>query len=119
MKKLKELNFNIDDLSIFFTLFRLDNSYLLMLSDQQGMGIGDVSLGSPPRIDGMKSTSASYNLFGMHRSLLSSVIAKRTSSILQKPVLILSFFKTDKEEDDFIKPLVNFVNETLENLKDK
>ena len=60
MKLLAEKEKIIDDLPIYLTLFQLHKSFLLLISDQKEMGIGNVTLGSPPTIEGIKSTSASY-----------------------------------------------------------
>ena len=57
------------------------------------MGIGNVSLGSPSLIKGVKSPTASYNLFGVNNKLLSTVIVERASKALNAPVLLLLFLK--------------------------
>ena len=121
MKLLVEDSIVIDDLTIYLKLFRLHQSFLLLISDQLDMGIGNVTLGSPPVIEGMKSPTASYSLFGMDTKLLSTIIAERTSNILKAPVLLLLFLKNKRSNEEIIKPIVNFLNsilkETLENLE--
>ncbi|MHA2366861.1 MAG: hypothetical protein ACXAC7_23115, partial [Candidatus Hodarchaeales archaeon] len=65
MKNLVEKSLTIDNITIFLSVIKLHKSYLLMISDQKDMGIGSVTLSSHPLVEGMKSTAASYNLFGL------------------------------------------------------
>ena len=113
MKLLAEKNIKIDDILFYLILFKLHKSYLLLISDQKNMGIGSVTLGSPPTINGLKSTAASYKLFGVNKQLLSTIIAERASYILKAPVLLLLFLKIKKKEEDIAKPLISFLNEIL------
>jgi hypothetical protein len=119
MKLLTESNIKIDDITIYLNLFKLHKSFLLLISDQEDMGIGNVTLSSPSVIKGIKSPTASYNLFGMDTKLLSTIIAEKTTNILKAPVLLLLFLKNMKSDEDIIKPLVKFLNETLEKISNK
>jgi hypothetical protein len=83
------------------------------------MGIGDVTLGTPSKIEGVKSTSSTFNLFGMHNNLISSVIAKKSAFVLKKPILVLFFCTAEIEENEIIKPLVSFINKNLNELGNK
>ena len=103
----------------FLTLFKLHKSYLLLISDQEDMGIGNVTLGSPSIIKGVKSPTTSYNLFGMHSKLLSTIITERVSNALNAPVLLLLFLKTKKKDEKIIKPIINFLNLILEEILEK
>ena len=103
----------IDEMTIYLKLFQLYKSFLLMISDQESMGIGNVTIGNPPTIEGIKSISTSSNIFGVHHKLLSTIITEKASSILKKPVLLLLFLKTKKTEEKILKPLIIFLNETL------
>jgi hypothetical protein len=113
MKLLAEKSIGVDEITIYLNLYKLHNSYLLLISDQLEMGIGTVTLGSPPMIEGLKSLTASYNLFGLNNKLLNTLIAERASNILKTPVLLLMFLKNKKSEEKIIKPLVNFLNKVL------
>ena len=113
MKNLIDKNLNIDNLTIFLSLIKLHKSYLLLISDQRDMGIGSVTLASPPLIEGLKSTAASYNLFGVEKKLLSTIISERASNILKAPVLLLLFLKSKIKEEDIAKPIIEFLNSTL------
>jgi len=113
MKILIENNEKVNGFNIYMTLIELHKSYLLLISDQEDMGIGDVTLGSPPIIEGWKSTSTSFKLFGVENKLLSTIIVERASSILKAPVLLLLFLKIKKKEEEIAKPIVNFLNKTL------
>ena len=116
MKNLIERDITIEDIKIYLTLFKLHKSYILLISDQKDMGIGSVTLASPPLIEGLKSTAASYNLFGVNKKLLSTIISEKASNILKAPVLLLLFLKIKKKEDEIAKPLIKFLNEILKNI---
>lgn len=121
MKLLADKNIKIDDTTIYINLFKLHKSFLLLISDQPDMGIGNVTLSSPSSIEGIKSPAASYSLFGMDTNLLNTIIAERATNILKAPVLLLLFLKNIKTDESIIKSLVNFLNkifeETLEKLE--
>ena len=119
MKNLVDKNIEIDHTTIYFTLFKLHKSYLLLISDQKNMGIGSVTLSSPPLIEGLKSTAASYNLFGVEKKLLSTIISEKASNILKAPVLLLLFLKIKKKEEDIAKQLMKFLNEILTDIAEK
>jgi len=121
MNLLTEETIEIDDITIYINLFKLHKSFLLLISDQLNMGIGNVTLGSPQTTDGMKAPTASYSLFGLNTKLLSTIIVERAANILKTPVLLLLFLKNKKTDEELIKTLVNFLNtilkETLEKLE--
>ena len=119
MKPLIEKDFLIDDLKIYLVLFKLHNSFLLLISDQKEMGIGNVTLGSPPLTEGLKSISASYNLFGVDKKLLSTIISEKASHVLKKPVLLLLFLRDRTKEEAIAKSLMNFVNDILTEIVEK
>ena len=116
MKLLAKENIKIEDITIYLNLFKLHKSFLLLISDQPNMGIGNVTLGSPPIIEGIRAPTASYNLFGMNTKMLSTIIAERASNILKAPVLLLLFLKSKKNDEEIIKPLVNFLNNVLKKI---
>ncbi|MFX1233249.1 MAG: hypothetical protein ACFFBY_01720 [Promethearchaeota archaeon] len=117
MELLVEQEELIKDKRFFLKIFKLFKSYLILLSDQKEMGIGDVTLASPPTIEGIKSTSSSYKLFGVGDDLLSTIIAERCSFILNAPVLLLIFIKTKEEIENNIKIIIEFVNRSLETIE--
>lgn len=119
MKLLAERSIEINDNIIYLNLFKLFKSFLLLISDQQDLGIGNVTLGSPPVVEGIRSPTASYNLFGMNSKLLSTIIAEKASKVLEAPVLLLLFLRNREKEEDIIKPLVNFINEVLDEVRKK
>lgn len=116
MKTIFDKKLHIEDLTIFIKIFKLYKSFLTLISDQKELGIGDVTLSIPPTIEGLKSTSSSFKLFGMHKNLMSSIIAKKISYILKAPILVLLFLKTEKEEEEILKPLINFLNMNLKEI---
>jgi hypothetical protein len=112
---------NIDDLEIYITLIKLFNSYLLLISDQKQMGIGNVTLGTPSSIEGLKSITSSYQLFGglNDQKLLNTIITEKASHILKKPVLLLLFLKGKYKEKEIAKPLLNFLNDVFKEAVEK
>jgi len=106
-------DFLVDNVKIYLVLFKLYKSYLLLISDQKEMGIGNVTLGTPPIIEGLKSVSASYSLFGLEKKLLSTIISEKASHTLKSPVLLLLFLRDRDKETEIAKPLLNYLNEIL------
>lgn len=119
MKLLVERNIEVEKIKIYVTLFKLYKSYLLLISDQGDLGIGNVTLGSPSIIKGVKSPTTSYNLFGIKSNLLSSIIAERVSTVLNAPVLLLLFLKSKIEDEKILKSIINFLNQILEEILEK
>ncbi|MHA2038342.1 MAG: hypothetical protein ACW98X_18050 [Promethearchaeota archaeon] len=119
MKLLSERNIEVENVKIYLTLFKLHKSYLLLISDQVEMGIGNVTLGSPSIINGVKSPTTSYNLFGIDSKLLSTIIAERASNALNAPVLLLLFLKKMMKDVKIVKPIINFLNNTLDEILEK
>ncbi|MHA2392951.1 MAG: hypothetical protein ACXAEX_13480 [Promethearchaeota archaeon] len=112
-----DYKFDIDEISVYLKIYKLYKSFLLLISDQQDMGIGNVTLGSPPIVEGIKSPTASYHLFGIENKLLSTIIAERVSNKLNAPVLLLLFLKNRHQEEKIIKPLISHINEVLNGVK--
>ncbi|MFW9973049.1 MAG: hypothetical protein ACFFDF_22890 [Candidatus Odinarchaeota archaeon] len=119
MNLLAEKNVKFDDTIIYLNLFKLHKSYLLLISDQADMGIGNVTLSSPSMIEGIKPSTASYSLFGVNAKLVSTVIAEKVTHILKAPVLLLLFLKNKKNEEEILKPLVDFLNKILNEILEK
>jgi len=119
MKQIVDESVNIDGTIIYLVLYKLHKSYLLLISDQSDLGIGSVTLGSPPMIEGLKSTMASYRLFGVNKKLLSTIIVEKASSVLKAPVLLLLFLKIEKKEEELARPLAKFLKEVLSSIIDK
>lgn len=118
MKQLVNKNVEVDGAILYVALYKLHKSFLLLISDQKDMGVGSVTMASPPTIEGLKSTAASYRLFGVEKKLLSTIIAEKASSVLKAPVLLLLFLKLKKKEEDLVKPLIDFLKEILNEVVD-
>lgn len=103
----------LDDTTIHGKLFKMHKSYLLIISDHEEMGIGNVLLSNPPSIAGIKASVASYELFGLGNDMISKIMVERAASYLNKSVLLLFFVKTKKKEESFLKALISFLNEIL------
>lgn len=113
MRPIIEKTKEIDKIKIYLSLFKLHKSYLLLISDQENQGIGNVTLGSPSTIEGMKASSVTHLLFGVQRNLLSKIIVEKTTSYLNAPVLLLLFLKSVENESEIAKTLILFLNEAL------
>ena len=113
MEPISERNLLINNVCFYISLFKLHKSYLLLLSDQKEMGIGSVTLSSPSLIEGVKTSSSSYSLFGIENKITNKLIVERMANLLNTPVLLLSFLKTKMVEEDFIKPVMRCLNEMV------
>ncbi|MFX1448368.1 MAG: hypothetical protein ACFFCG_09560 [Promethearchaeota archaeon] len=82
------------------------------------MGIGNVTLGTPPRIEGMKVSAATHQLFGIQQEILSNIIVEKISSFLNAPVLLLMFLKSIRDDQEISKPLILFLNDVLIDIPD-
>ncbi|TFF98630.1 MAG: hypothetical protein EU547_00920 [Promethearchaeota archaeon] len=118
MKLIQEDSVQIEDVKIYLRIYKLHKSFLILLSNKEKMGIGDVTLGTPSKIEGIKSSSSTFNLFGVHNNLISSVIAKKSAFCLKQPVLVLFFCTVEVEENSFIKPLISFLNRNLNDIQE-
>ena len=116
MKLLAEKHRNINSYNIYLKLYQMHKSHLLLVSDQEEMGIGNVTLSSPPTIEGINSTAASYGLFGIKEKIISNIIAEKASRILKTPILLLYFLKAVKDEEDIAKDLTLFFNDFMNDL---
>ena len=113
MKPLIEKRKKIDNVYLYISIFKLVKSYLVLISDEEGMGIGTVTLGIPSIIENMKTSSASHQIFGVQSKILSKIIVEKMSSDLKEPVLLLLFLKHIKEDQEVIKPLMDLLKEAL------
>ena len=113
MKPIIERSKQLDKVKIRVSIFKLHKSYLVLISDQETMGIGNVTLGIPPSIEGMKVSAATHQLFGVQQKILSNIIVEKTSSFLNAPVLLLLFLKSVSDDKEISKPLILFLNEVL------
>ena len=113
MKSLIERSKQLDKTKIYVSIFRLHKSYLVLISDQESMGIGNVTLGIPPKVENVKVSAATHQLFGVQQRILSTIIVEKLSSFLNAPVLLLLFLKSIIDDQEIIKPLVSFLKEIL------
>ena len=113
MKAIIERSKQLDKIKIHISIFTLHKSYLVLISDQESMGIGNVTLGIPPSIEGMKVSAATHQLFGIQQKILSNIIVEKISSFFNAPVLLLLFLKSVSDDQEISKPLILFLNEIL------
>jgi hypothetical protein len=117
LKLLIEKEREINDLMIYTKIFKLHRAHLIMISDHKEMGIGNVVLGNPPTIEGIKASVASFELFGLGDDMISKIVVERAASYLKTSVLLLFFVKSRKNEENFLKGLVKFLNDILKKIK--
>ena len=113
MKPVIERSRQLDKIKIHITIFKLHKSYLALISDQETMGIGNVTFGIPPTIEGMKVSAATHQLFGVQQKILSNIIVEKMSSYFNAPVLLLLFLKSVIDDKEISKPLILFLNDLL------
>jgi len=113
MKLIVERSKQLERIKLFISIFKLHKNYLVLISDQETMGIGNVTLGIPPTIEGMKVSAATHQLFGIQQNLLSNIIVEKISSFFKAPVLLLLFLKSASDYKEISKPLSIFLNEVL------
>jgi len=116
MKLIVERSKQLERIKLFISIFKLHKSYLVLISDQETMGIGNVTLGIPPTIEGMKVSAATHQLFGIQQNLLSNIIVEKISSFFKAPVLLLLFLKSASDYKEISKPLSIFLNEVLNDI---
>jgi hypothetical protein len=116
MKAIIERSKQLDKIKIHISIFILHKSYLVLISDQETMGIGNVTLGIPPSIEGMKVSAATHQLFGVQQKILSNIIVEKMSSFFNAPVLLLLFLKSVSDDQEVSKPLILFLNEVLKDI---
>ncbi len=119
MNIIAEKNIQIDNITIYLTLVKLYRGYVLFISDQVNFGLGSITLSTPPLNDVLKSTSVSYQLFGLEHNLLSKMIVEKAASNLKEPVILLFFLKEKEKEKELIKPIITLLNQILEEYKRK
>ena len=119
MKPIVEKTKQIDNILLHISIFKLMKSYLVLISDEKEMGIGTVTLGIPPVIENMKSSSASHQIFGVQSKILSKIIVEKISSDLNEPALLLLFLKHVKEDQEVSKPLMELLKEALDEISQK
>ncbi|MFX1398962.1 MAG: hypothetical protein ACFFAS_18180 [Promethearchaeota archaeon] len=109
----------IDERNYYFILYEMYKSHLILISDQDKMGIGNVTLSSPSTIDGFNSIASSYNLFGTSERLLSKIISEKASNVLKTPVLLLLFLKNIENEEEIIKEMISSIKGILSKIENK
>jgi len=119
MKPIVEKTKQIDNILLHISIFKLMKSYLVLISDEEEMGIGTVTLGIPPVIENMKSSSASHQIVGVQSKILSKIIVEKISSDLNEPALLLLFLKHVKEDKEVSKPLMELLKEALDEISQK
>ena len=119
MKEIIDSQFSFQTIKLYIKLFELNKSHILFVSENQEMDIGSVTLASPSLIERTKPSSTSYMLFGIKNRLITQVISERMALALKTPVLLIFYLISDVKEEDLIKPLIRFINDSIEELINK
>ena len=117
MKKIIEKDIEVENYKIYLRLFELYKSYLLLVSDNQHFGIGNVTIATPIQIDNAQKSFKSYKLFGIQQDLLNQIIAEKFCSYLNAPVLLLLFFTQIKDENAILNSFMKTLVELLKEIK--
>jgi hypothetical protein len=116
MKPIIERSKQLDKIKVYISVFKLHKSYLVLISDIENMGIGNVTLGIPPTIENVKVSAATHQLFGVQQKLLSNIIVEKISSYFNAPVLLLLFLKSVSDDREIVKPIISFLKESLDDI---
>ena len=119
MKEIINNQFSYQDVKLYIKLFRLNKSHLLLISEHKEMDVGSVTLSSPSLIKGIKPSATSYMLFGIKHKLITQVISEKTAMTLKTPVLLLLHLISEVKEEDLVKPLMEFLNTSIEEFNNK
>ncbi len=105
---LAESVFVKENYSVNSCIISLDKGYLILITDQENFGIGNVILSSPPAIGGTRAISAPAPLFGLNlkRDTLSKMISELSAKKLKKPCLVLFHIKGLERKDLFVSKCV-------------
>ena len=117
MKLVTKREFNVDSIKIYLHLFKLYKSYLLLISDEEELGIGSITMATPLYLDGKPKNSKSFKLFGVQNELLNQIIAEKFSTFFNSPVLLLLFFKMITNEQEIASSLIKAINQVLSDIK--
>ncbi len=117
---IEEGHASVDFFSVNCSIIKLDNSFLVLFTDQPNYGLGTISLGSPASIDGTKAEATPFSIFGYKHQILSKLITQMCSTKLRAPVLTLIYLKNDKvKQETQSKLVVDAFNDALEKLSRK
>jgi hypothetical protein len=109
-----------EEYSLKASLIALDNSFLLLISDQPLFGIGTVNLTIPPSQINPTATNAPFILYGMKNPLLTNVIGKTASTRLKLPVISFIYIKNDIIKPEIIlKTAILALNQAIERIEQK
>jgi hypothetical protein len=97
-------------------LIPLQQSFLLLVSDQAEFGVGTVTLSAPPTIPGTGAVSSPFSLFGLKNNLLANLLGKMASKLLNLPVLSLILIK---EEEIKVEIIMKTAVEAVKNAIDQ
>ena len=112
----------LDQFQVQATFLKLQNSYLLLVSDQPEFGIGTVTLSAPPSGISSEASSSPFNIFGMKNNILANLIGRNASKSLKVPVLSLvlikeSTLKPEQRMKVIMQAVTKAINEVEETQK--
>lgn len=116
MKVIINKQFSFQKVRLYIKLIKLYKSHILLVSEQQEMDIGSVTLAAPSLINGIKPSSTSFMLFGIKNKIIAQIISEKTAMTLKTPVLLLFHLLSDIKEEELVKPLMRFINSSIDEL---
>ena len=85
---------------------KLQNSFLLLVTDQPEYGIGTVSLSAPPVGPNLKATSSPFNIFGLKNNMLANLVGRNATNLLKAPVMTMLLIKNTQIKPEVIMKVV-------------
>jgi hypothetical protein len=122
IKILSENSYSEENYSVNTCIIELKSACLVLITDQDNFGIGNVILSSPPTVEGMGAISAPAPLFGLDikRDTLSKMTSELLAKSLKKPCLLLFSIKGyEKKELITSKCVIESVKLCIENIKNE
>ena len=119
MKEIINKQFSFQEVKLYIKLFRLNRSHILLVSEHKEMDIGTVTLASPSLIGGLNPSSTSYMLFGIKNKMVTQIISEKTAITLKTPVLLVLHLISEIKEEELVKPLMTFINDSIKGLNNK
>ncbi|MHA1338622.1 MAG: hypothetical protein ACTSRZ_00030 [Promethearchaeota archaeon] len=115
-----EHSLSINNYYVKCAIIPLHKSYLILITDQQQYGIGNILLSFPPKIEGLNPLSSTSPLFGVNERIIEKIISELSTVKLKKPCLTISFFKDiDQDKQEKSKIILTCLKQALVKIEEK
>lgn len=113
---LTENSVTIDNYVIKCCVIKLSRDFLILITDQNDYGIGNVIMSTPPVNEQINPISTLSPLFGLKQSILDKMVAELAALKLKRPCLSLVNVKGLERKDELVaKTVLECLKEALEN----